>query len=70
MYIKRSIIKKMLKDAGAERVSDEATSLLHTKLNRMLYSVAVKTVKLTKHAKRKTVAESDARLATNIQQIG
>ncbi|MCL5102074.1 MAG: NFYB/HAP3 family transcription factor subunit [Candidatus Marsarchaeota archaeon] len=63
MYISKSIIKKMLKDAGAERVSDSSAKAFQDMLNKFAFGVAQKSVKLCKHAKRKTVEESDIKLA-------
>ncbi len=63
MYVKKTIVKKMLKDAGADRVSDEAVTALMDELNKFAFGVASKSVKLCKHAKRKTVEESDIKLA-------
>ncbi len=67
MYIKRNTIKKMLKDAGAERVSDEAVAVLYTNMNKMVFSFASRTAKLAKHAKRKTIIGSDVKLAMHTQ---
>ncbi|MCL5680027.1 MAG: NFYB/HAP3 family transcription factor subunit [Candidatus Marsarchaeota archaeon] len=63
MYISKSIIKKMLKDAGAKRVSDAAAQSFQDSLNKFAFGVAQKSVKLCSHAKRKTVEESDIKLA-------
>jgi histone H3/H4 len=63
MYISESSIKKILKEAGASRISKEASSAFHDQLNRFAFEVASKAVRLAKHAKRKTVAGSDIKLA-------
>lgn len=63
MYIPRSAIKKILKEAGAERISEEAVSLFHNNINKIAFTMATRSVKLAKHAKRKTVAPSDIKLA-------
>ncbi|MCL5099970.1 MAG: NFYB/HAP3 family transcription factor subunit [Candidatus Marsarchaeota archaeon] len=63
MYINKSMIRRMLKEAGAERVSDSAVRALQERLNKNAYDIAKKAVMLSKHAKRKTVEESDVRLA-------
>jgi len=63
MYISKSKIKKMLKDAGAERVSDSAAKSFQDSLNKFAFGVAKKSVKFCNHAKRKTVEESDIKLA-------
>jgi histone H3/H4 len=56
-------MRKMLKEAGASRVSGEACAELQKYVNRMAYRTAEKAVMLSKHAKRKTVAAEDIRLA-------
>lgn len=61
--ITRSTLKKILKEAGAERVSDEAADTFHRDINRMAFGIAMRAVKLAKHAKRKTVRASDVKLA-------
>ncbi|MCL5404455.1 MAG: NFYB/HAP3 family transcription factor subunit [Candidatus Marsarchaeota archaeon] len=63
MYIKKSSIRKMLKEAGAQRVSKEALDAFHQTINKLAFDAASKSVKLSKHAKRKTVEESDIKLA-------
>jgi DNA-binding protein len=55
--------KKMLKSAGAERVSDEAAMELAETINKFAYVVAKKAVMLAKHASRKTVKKADVQLA-------
>ncbi|MCL5008083.1 MAG: NFYB/HAP3 family transcription factor subunit [Candidatus Marsarchaeota archaeon] len=63
MYIKRSSIKRMFKDAGASRVSEEAVNAFQGKVERIAFDAATKSVNLSKHAKRKTVYISDVKLA-------
>jgi histone H3/H4 len=63
MYIAKSTVKKLLKEAGAQRVSDGAARKFQETLNKIAYDAASKAAKLSKHAKRKTVEESDVRLA-------
>jgi histone H3/H4 len=64
MYISKSTAKRILKEAGASRVSDEALDSFYTAINKMAYSIAAKSVSFAKHAKRKTVEPSDVRLAS------
>ena len=66
MYIQRSTIKRILKEAGAERISDDAMDILHVHLNKTAFTVATRAVKLAKHAKRKTVGASDVKLAVQV----
>lgn len=63
MSVSKSAAKKMLKDAGAQRVSEAAATEFSNIVNRFAYSLAVKTVKLAAHAKRKTVEKADVDLA-------
>ncbi len=58
-----SAVKRMLKDAGASRVSKEAKRELARYIDRMAFDAASKAVKLAQHAKRKTVDASDIKLA-------
>ena len=63
MYISASTVKKILKEAGAQRVSVEAAEELRNYLNRIAFRTAQKSVRLSKHAGRKTVGRSDVKLA-------
>ncbi|MGC8571841.1 MAG: histone [Candidatus Micrarchaeia archaeon] len=63
MYISTSTIKKILKEAGAERVSDEAVIAFQENIDKLAYKVATRSVKFAKHAKRKTIDPSDIKLA-------
>jgi len=67
MYISTSTIKKILKAAGADRVSDEAVIAFHSNINKMAYKIATRSVKFAKHAKRKTVDTSDIKLAMSFE---
>ncbi|MDE1856861.1 MAG: NFYB/HAP3 family transcription factor subunit [Candidatus Micrarchaeota archaeon] len=63
MYISESAIKRMLREAGARRVSSEARMEFQRHINRTAFAIAKKAVVLSKHAKRKTVEASDIKLA-------
>lgn len=63
MYISEHTIKKILKEAGAGRISSDASAEMQKHINRMAFSIAQKAVQLSKHAKRKTIDISDIRLA-------
>ncbi len=63
MYISENTIKKILKEAGANRVSATASAELQKHINRMAFALAQKAVRLSRHAKRKTVGISDVKLA-------
>ncbi len=63
MYVSENTIKKILKEAGATRISASASAELQKYVNRTAFNVAQKAVKLSRHAKRKTVDATDVRLA-------
>ncbi|MGC8623029.1 MAG: histone [Candidatus Micrarchaeia archaeon] len=65
MYISKSTAKKILKEAGATRISDEALAAFYESINKIAYEIAGKSVSLAKHAKRKTLEPSDIKLASS-----
>jgi histone H3/H4 len=65
MYIPKSTFKRILKEAGACRVSNDAVDTFHREMNRMAFGIAERAVRLAKHAKRKTVEGSDVKLANH-----
>lgn len=63
MYISEHTVKKILKEAGASRISSTASTEMQKRINRIAFDVAQKAVRLSKHAKRRTVDISDVKLA-------
>jgi DNA-binding protein len=62
-YISKSTAKKLLKEAGAKRVSKSGLDAFQIRMNKIGLSVASKAVRMAKHAKRKTVEVSDIKIA-------
>ncbi len=56
-------MEKLLKQSGADRVSDSAKSALKDVLEDIAEEIAQNAVKLAQHAGRKTVKGNDIRLA-------
>lgn len=58
-----SVMYRILKKAGAERVSDESANELRRILEDMGGSIAKNAVEMSVHAGRKTIKAEDVRLA-------
>ena len=56
-------MEKVMKSAGAERVSDKAKVALKNVLEEIAEEIAADAVKLAMHAGRKTVKSGDIKLA-------
>lgn len=61
--IPRAPIERLVKRAGAERVSDSAVDAMIDALEEEAIKIATKAIKLARHAGRKTVVEEDIKLA-------
>ena len=57
-------MEKILKKAGANRVSEKAKAALKNQLEDMAEEIGMKAVKLAMHAGRKTVKAGDIKLAS------
>jgi len=56
-------MEKILKNAGAERVSDKAKAALKDVIEEIAEEIAASAVKFANHAGRKTVKSGDIKLA-------
>jgi len=59
-----SAMYRILKKAGAERVSDESADELRSILEELAGTIAKSAVEMTSHAGRKTVKSEDVKLAS------
>ncbi len=59
-----SVMYRILKKAGAERVSDESANELRRILEEIGSSIAKNAVEMSGHAGRKTIKAEDIRLAS------
>ena len=56
-------MEKILKQGGAERVSDKAKVALKNAIEEIANDISVKAIKLANHAGRKTIKSEDIKLA-------
>jgi len=62
MELPMAPIERLIKRAGAERVSDDAIEELADYLEEEVIKIASSAIKLSKHASRKTVTREDIKL--------
>ena len=57
-------VERIMRNAGAERISQNAVTVLAEILGEIGIEISREAVELAKHAKRKTVKREDVKLAT------
>ena len=62
-FLPLAAMEKLLKEGGAERVSDKAKVALKNALEEKALEIASKSIKLAEHAGRKTIKADDIKLA-------
>ena len=62
-FLPLAAMEKLLKQGGAERVSDKARTALKNAIEDIAHEIAAKSIKLAIHAGRKTVKAEDIKLA-------
>ena len=62
-FLPLAAMEKLLKQGGAERVSDKAKVALKNAIEEIAQEIAAKSIKLAVHAGRKTVKSEDIKLA-------
>ena len=62
-----SVIERLLQQVGAERVSKGAARELAKQLEQIAKSIGSRAVKISMHAKRKTLQGSDVILASELK---
>jgi histone H3/H4 len=59
MTLPKAAVKRIAKDAGAERISDEALDLINGKVEEYIAALVTKGNKMANHAGRKTITAKD-----------
>ncbi len=63
MILPKAPVEKLIREAGARRVSDGAAVELAEVLEKIGNDISVRALKLAKHAGRKTITAADIKLA-------
>lgn len=63
MILPKAPVEKLIREAGAERVSEDAASELAEILEKLGLELSAKAIKFAKHAGRKTITAADIKLA-------
>lgn len=61
-HIPVATVKRIIKESGAERVSDDAAATLADAMEDYAETIAIEAIKLAKHAGRKTITDADIKL--------